>query len=278
MKYYNVNGIKFGLNYQFPDYLDDNIEEYETDECEVNHYIETKIVDSISIPSDLPKIKFNNREVYVDDDKERVYIYDKGFPILMIETDVEFKRSVLSLVKDTKGSSEMEYIYTGIMFMELCLYHSIQSLHGSAISYNNQAIIFSGPSGTGKSTHVEYWKELEPLIEIINDDKPLLNLKGDQIMVSGSPWSGKTKVNMNTSLPLHSIVFLEQGTANKIEVLSEDEKAIQIMRNINRPRQDELWDKVSDIIEYMIQEIPMYKASVKNDIEAAVAVRNKLGV
>jgi len=278
MKYYNVNGIKFGLNYQFPDYLDDNIEEYETDECEVNHYIETKIVDSISIPSDLPKIKFNNREVYVDDDKERVYIYDKGFPILMIETDVEFKRSVLSLVKDTKGSSEMEYVYTGIMFMELCLYHSIQSLHGSAISYNNQAIIFSGPSGTGKSTHVEYWKELEPLIEIINDDKPLLNLKGDQIMVSGSPWSGKTKVNMNTSLPLHSIVFLEQGTANKIEVLSEDEKAIQIMRNINRPRQDELWDKVSDIIEYMIQEIPMYKASVKNDIEAAVAVRNKLGV
>ena len=278
MKYYNVNGIKFGLNYQFPDYLDDNIEEYETDECEVNHYIETKIVDSISIPSDLPKIKFNNREVYVDDDKERVYIYDKGFPILMIETDVEFTRSVLSLVKDTKGSSEMEYVYTGIMFMELCLYHSIQSLHGSAISYNNQAIIFSGPSGTGKSTHVEYWKELEPLIEIINDDKPLLNLKGDQIMVSGSPWSGKTKVNMNTSLPLHSIVFLEQGTANKIEVLSEDEKAIQIMRNINRPRQDELWDKVSDIIEYMIQEIPMYKASVKNDIEAAVAVRNKLGV
>lgn len=279
MKYYDVKGIQFGLSYQFSDYLSDNIEKYEIDECDVNHFIETKIVESIEAPSGVPTMKLKNREVYItNDDIEQVYIYDNGFPILMIETDSEFNRSVLSLVKNTEGSSEMEYVYTGIMFMELCLYHSVQSLHGSAIAYNDQAIVFSGPSGTGKSTHVEYWKELLPLIEIVNDDKPLLSLDRDQIMVSGSPWSGKTKINMNISLPLHSIVFLEQGTSNEVQKLSEEEKVIHIMRNINRPRQDELWEKVSSVIEFMIQEIPMYKASVTNDIDAAVAVKNMLGV
>ena len=278
MKYYEVNGIRFGLGYLFDDFFDNNIEKYEIEQCDVNHIIETKMAKEIKIPSDIAKFKYKNREVYIEEDFERVYIYDGGFPVLMIESDSKFKNSTLFMVEDIDGASELEYVYTGIMFMELCLYHSIQSIHGSAISYDDQVIIFSGPSGTGKSTHVNYWLELDPLIEIVNDDKPLLHIKRNEVLVSGSPWSGKTKVNKNVSLPLHSIVFLEQAETNVINQLSEEDKVIHIMRNINRPRQDELWDKVSGIIEILIEDVPMYKASVTNSMEAAIAVKKKLGV
>jgi len=278
MKYYEVNGIQFGFSYHFTDFFENNIEKYEIDDCEVEHHIETKMVQSIVIPSDIASMKFHNREVYINDHGEQVYVYDKGFPVLMIETDKEYKRSTLSIVEGMNGASEIEYVYTGILFMELCLYHSIVSLHGAAIALHDQIIIFSGPSGTGKSTHVEYWKEIEPLFEIINDDKPLLHLERGEIIVSGSPWSGKTKGNSNVSFPLHSIVFLSQGTSNKIVKLTEEQKMIHIMRNINRPRQNELWENVSDVIESMIKDVPMYQASITKNVDAAIAVKKALGV
>lgn len=278
MKYYQVNGVRFGLSTVTSEFFENNIEKYEIEPCEVEHLIETVIVESIHTKEVLPDFKMKNREVYVEGDTEIVFIYDKGFPVLKIETDAKYKQSVVTMVDDIDGASELEYVYTGILFMELCLYHSIQSIHGSAVAFNNQAIVFSGPSGTGKTTHVEYWKEIVSDLVVINDDKPLLSKKGEKIMVSGSPWSGKTKENTNLSLSLHSIVFLEQGESNVIKELSKNEKVIQIMRNINRPRQDELWDNVSDTIELLIDVIPMYKATVSNGIEAAIAVKKKLGV
>jgi hypothetical protein len=96
--------------------------------------------------------------------------------------------------------------------------------------------------------------------------------------VSGSPWSGKTKRNKNITLPLHSIVFLEQGLSNQVRQLSNQEKVLHVMKNINRPRQDELWNKTQEVLEKLIYEIPMYLASITNSIEAAKIVKEKIGV
>lgn len=277
MKCYNVNGIEFSFVYQFAPYYINNIEKFEINRCSVVHHIETRLVQEITVPKGT-NIVMGSRRIYLSDTHERIVVFQDNIPIIKIDKALDYSTISLYLRSDIKSIEETEYVYHGIIFMELCLYHSIQSLHGSALNVNGKAVIFSAPSGTGKSTHVEYWKLIDQSFEIINDDKPLIDLQDGVLFASGSPWAGKSKYNINLSVPIHSIVFLEQGTKNTVSLLNGSEKIIYIMRNINRPRQDYLWDKVQDVLEHLVKDIPMYKASITNSIEAALTVKDKIGV
>ncbi len=47
--------------------------------------------------------------------------------------------------------------------------------HGAALKYHDQVLLFTGVSGSGKSTHIRLWQELFPHeVTIINGDKPLI--------------------------------------------------------------------------------------------------------
>ena len=278
MRYYEVSGVKFSFAYKNEMFYKDNLEKYEIEKCVVNHHVETLLVDEITLPKKDPDVTINDRKIYVCDEDETVIVFQNDIPVILVEKKHDYSTMYVYIKKDIDGIEEIEYVYTGIVFMELCLYHSIQSLHGSAIQVGKKAVIFSAPSGVGKSTHVDYWKKLDQSITIINDDKPLLSLKGEEVYVSGSPWSGKTKQNKNVSLPLHSIVFLEQGTSNQVRELNVQEKVVHFMRNINRPRQDDLWRKVEHLLDILLSDIPMYKASVTNSIESVYEVKKKIEV
>ena len=53
-------------------------------------------------------------------------------------------------------------------------------MHGSVVAVDGVAYLFTAKSGTGKSTHTRFWRELfgERAI-MVNDDKPLLKLTED---------------------------------------------------------------------------------------------------
>ena len=46
-------------------------------------------------------------------------------------------------------------------------------MHGAVLSWKGNGLMFTAPSGTGKSTHIDLWKRyLGEEVEIINGDKP----------------------------------------------------------------------------------------------------------
>jgi hypothetical protein len=95
--------------------------------------------------------------------------------------------------------------------------HNTVLFHGSAISYNNFAYLFTAPSGTGKSTHVNNLKTiLGDDLTYINDDKPFIKFDDGDIVVYGSPWCGKHNLGSNVKRPLKSIVFLTRANNNII--------------------------------------------------------------
>lgn len=50
-------------------------------------------------------------------------------------------------------------------------------MHGVVVSWKDRGYMFTAPSGTGKSTHAVLWKKyLGDDVEIINGDKPILNI------------------------------------------------------------------------------------------------------
>ena len=60
-------------------------------------------------------------------------------------------------------------------FLEFAFNHDTIILHCSALALDNQAYLFTAPSGTGKSTHTRLWREmLGDKAVMVNDDKPIV--------------------------------------------------------------------------------------------------------
>lgn len=81
-----------------------------------------------------------------------------------------------------------ERVYSGHAFSYLALRNQRMVLHGSCIAKGGKALLFSAPSGTGKSTHTGLWKKYYPETEYINDDAPVLRFdKEGKVLACGSP-------------------------------------------------------------------------------------------
>ncbi len=181
------------------------------------------------------------------------------------------KHPVLSL-------KDFEYLSTGEAFANRLAHLGGLVMHGSAISYEGKGIVFSAPSGTGKSTHAGLWKKQygERVIHI-NDDKPAIRFDGGVPVVYGTPWSGKTDTNTNNSAPLKAIVFLKQAPENRIQPLSVADALTHIYRETVRPFYDEaLGMKVLETAERLIQSVPLYLLECTISSEAVELVKNTM--
>ena len=102
--------------------------------------------------------------------------------------------------------------------------YNVLMLHASAVCLDNEAYVFTAPSGTGKSTHAGLWlKAFGTRAYIINDDKPMLRIYEDRIEVFGSPWTGKHGRGCPGHAPLKAAVALRRGTDNSVEPISPAE-------------------------------------------------------
>lgn len=106
----------------------------------------------------------------------------------------------LSLCPELETEDLAEYIATGDCFAVGLLSHEGMMLHASAVEYGGQAVCFSAPPGTGKSTHTEKWVRLFGA-SILNDDKPALRRESGVWQVYGTPWCGKEALHQNRSAP-----------------------------------------------------------------------------
>ena len=100
--------------------------------------------------------------------------------------------------------------------------YNVILFHGSAVALDDEVYLFTAPSGTGKSTHAALWRRaVGERVVMVNDDKPFLGLKDDgNIIVYGSPWAGKHRLNANVALPLKAICILSQAKENRIKKIT----------------------------------------------------------
>ncbi len=155
---------------------------------------------------------------------------------------------------------DWEYMHTGFSFQNRLSVLDGGVLHSSSLAWKGQGIAFSAPSGTGKSTHVGLWKKyFGDDVQVINDDKPAIIFEGEQAMLCGTPWSGKTDQNVNRMVPLRAIVFVERGETNSIRRLDTVESMLNLTNQIARPYYDaQLGVKILEFTEKLLQRVPVY--------------------
>lgn len=164
------------------------------------------------------------------------------------------------------------YNASGIEFYHNLIDFGGMMLHSSAVALNGKAYLFSADPGTGKSTHTSLWRRVfgDENVRMLNDDKPALRYENGIWYAYGTPWSGKTPLNLNLRYPLGGIAFLERGEVNHIERYTDSDLVYRFLNQTSRPTQPERRAKLLSHISSIIQEVPVWKLQCNMDPEAAI--------
>lgn len=147
----------------------------------------------------------------------------------------------------------------------------ILALHASAIRLGEEAVLFLGESGTGKSTHTRLWCNHIPDAELLNDDSPLVGLHGGEPTAWGSPWSGKTPCYRNEQATIRAFVRLRQAPRNRIRRLPPL-AAIGALLPSCAPSfayDEALQDAVCHTLSELLARVPVYELECLPDADAA---------
>lgn len=146
-------------------------------------------------------------------------------------------------------------------------------IHSASILYRGKAYLFSGPSGTGKSTHTAFWKK-QYSVEYLNGD---LNLISDEGTVYGIPWCGTSGIFTVKEYPLGGIVFLKQAKENKVEELKGDEKSLRISQRLISPSYNqELLEENLSFSVNLGKQFPCWRLSCTKDPSAAELMKETI--
>jgi hypothetical protein len=170
------------------------------------------------------------------------------------------------------------FLSMGIAFRNFLITKNGLQIHCSSIGYKDKGLIFSAPSGTGKSTHVRLWKELyKEDVTIINEDRPAIRYINDAPMLCGTPWSGTSDNFANKIVPLTGIVMIEQAPVNSLERLSGSQVIQLLMPRCFLPYFDAvLMGKAMTTLERLVKDVPVYLLKCRPDYEAVELVRQCL--
>lgn len=150
-------------------------------------------------------------------------------------------------------------------------------LHASWIQYQGNAILFTGPSGIGKSTQAALWERLRGA-ELINGDRAAIFPVPGGAEVRGIPYCGSSGVNKNRTMPLTAVVYLTQAPENRITRLS----GMKAFRQLWEGCSVDLWNqgdiaKGTQAVVDTVSAIPVFHLACTPD-EQAVLTLEKEGV
>lgn len=131
-------------------------------------------------------------------------------------------------------------------------------LHSSFINWQNQGILFSAPSGTGKSTQADLWSKYENA-EIINGDRAGVRKVDGVWNAYGLPVAGSSGIYKNKKAQISHIIVLRQGKENKLTRLSPRDAFIKIYSETTIHTWDaEFQGNILNMISDLVQNVPVY--------------------
>ncbi len=176
---------------------------------------------------------------------------------------------------DVPAQITQELNYTiRLVFMYFAQMHQMVMIHSSSILYRDRVWLFSGPSGTGKSTHTDLWRQLCNT-PVINGDLNLVTVEQGIPVVHGIPWCGTSGIYDTKTYPLGGVIFLKQGAINEVIPLSDDQKQLWLLHRTPSPA----WtatgqDRNHHVITELYDRIFICQLSCTPDEQAVATIKN----
>ena len=192
-------------------------------EIEPRYMAEFRLTDHLEPHSEQILHRENCYRVYPD---ER-YGYLRGF----FNVGTDDRDYALGKYRYAEGTIEIDYLDSGTKFVNelsnsffhigleaLLIQEQKICLHASLIDTEFGGILFSGPSGIGKSTQAELWCRAGEA-RLINGDRPILGMTDGRWYGWGSPYAGSSRCYVNEKVPIAAVVLLDQAPDCTLERL-----------------------------------------------------------
>lgn len=149
-------------------------------------------------------------------------------------------------------------------------------LHASIVLWQGKGILFTAPSGVGKSTQAELWHRYHGA-DILNGDRAVIRRMDGLYRAYGSPYAGSSGIYRDQSVPVEAIIILEQTQENRIRKCFGKEAFVPMFREtlMNTWNQNYIGAMV-ELIGNAATEIPVYHLACRPDKEATDLVRQTL--
>ncbi len=216
----------------------------------------------------------DNRYGYIEKMCTDYIIPDCNAQIISV-TDDEIKREENTDIKYSDDYLESLAVYRKIC--EVLTDDNIILFHCSAIMIDDMAVLFTAPSGTGKSTHARLWKKhFGNKVKVINDDKPLIRFDKDGAFVYGTPWCGKHGLQTNTSARIDAVFILEQSTQNEIIKPDFFDAYTTMLSQTYRPDDTGKMRKIMPLVNRFISGVKYFRLKCNMSEDAAVTAYNAM--
>ena len=188
--------------------------------------------------------------------------------ITVTQADIDLERSYGDNADAAEG-----YLESLVIYRKLCeemVQRGVLLIHSAAIAVDGKAYLFTAPSGTGKSTHIRFWKKkFGDRAIIVNGDKPLVSVTPQEIRVWGTPWDGKERWSTNTSVPIAGICQIGRGVKNEICLANASEALSVLFTQTYRPTTEAGMRRSMQLLLEISQRIPFWKLKCNMSVEAA---------
>lgn len=224
MKIIEMAGIKIGFSADFEVWGDEKLglflAESEMEECDF--VFEVECGNFPEIPRRKPLYENSRECVFENKDTWSIFYRHPGQEWEFCVTRNEDDAKIHVLPRYKKYAENMWNLINKIELSSLLLEKQALILHASFVIHEDKAILFTGPSGIGKSTQAKLWEENKSC-EIINGDRALIKRRGGTLWAFGIPFSGSSGICFNKEAPIQGIVILEQGNGNCVCTVTEAE-------------------------------------------------------
>lgn len=215
----------------------------------------------------------SSRSIYVTSDgmETRAFRFsDKSYAVCQ---EISSRHLVLSLPKQCLVSG---YVAVNIFFLEALMMERYMMecegliLHSSFISHHDKSILFTAPSGTGKSTQATLWEKYAGA-EVINGDRSVVwydDIEG-RFMTSGLPFCGSSCINKVRTIPLRGIVFISQSPENHAEIMSASVAVRKIFGEVSVNKWNaDFVERALDLINHIVKSVTLVRLECNMEEEA----------
>ena len=183
---------------------------------------------------------------------------------------------VAYLPKGAHCVSEMDNSFFHLGFEGLLIRRDRVCFHAACIRTEYGGILFSGPSGIGKSTQAALWCGHRDAV-LLNGDRPILQRTDSGFLAWGSPYAGSSRCHVNASVPVTALVFLDQAPENRIRRLKTGEAFRKIFAGLTMYTWDpEFMNRACDLAMALAAKVPCWELGCLPDASAVELLEERL--
>ena len=245
---------------------------------EVAYTYTLKMADSFPQPRGAMLARRPDLTVFEQDGLEMRYIGVMGTPgSYACYREEDAQSATIFMARGAAASMWVDPMFLAMFAMERhMMRRDALVLHCAYMQREGKAILFSAPSGTGKTTQATLWEKHRGT-RVVNGDKSLIRCVDGVWTAGGWPVCGSSGVCHNESMPIRAIVMLSQEKENAIARLTPFAAFSQIYSQItvnfwNRGAQQ----RAMDLIEHLVTHTPAYHLGCTISEEAVACLEGAL--